>query len=208
MFRLETTLSGVSITPLGVDEHTKGRICTLMYAAYTRERPIPSAASPYANNLTLWTNPFVTRNIGLSQISLWEPGVLYRLPQVALDALDEGDDLCAAPVRIEIRHRPYSGFAVDAFNRGSADGETAGVTTALHIGAHTPCVVAPRDTLVSWLSRIDRKPILSPFRYDTWSIMPWVEPLVYEGDVRVEHLSCLLDRPVELIGEEVSRETA
>lgn len=211
MFWLETDLSGVSITRMGVEEGTKGRTCIFMYAVYKRECPLP-AVEDVAHNLTLWTKPFFTYSNGLARLRLWESDVIYRLPRIALDTLMEGDDLCAAPVRVELRHTPYSGFAVDGYNRGSADGKSAEVTTALHIGSYTPCIVAPRDTLLCWLR------FLKDTEYLTLSVpisakkrglgLSWLEPLLCTGDVRVDHIPCLLDSPVRLIGEKVSRETA
>lgn len=209
MFWLETDLKGVSITRLGAEENEKGRTCTFMYAAYMRECPLPAVENAYCNTLALWTKPFVTRNSGLPHIGLWEPGVLYRLPQAALDALGEGDDLCAAPVRVEFSHTPYSGFAVDEYNRGSADGESASVSTVLHTASYTPCIVAPHDVLISWLRVLDDGLPTFSARIDEKGLaLSWLEPLLCAVDVRVEHLPGLLDKPVKLIGEEVPRETA
>lgn len=211
-FQLETDLSGVSITHLDSNGDGEYYNCTLLYAVYKRVRPIPSTDRTANNHLTRWTEPFVTHNNGLAHLSLWEPGVLYRLPQVALRELMEGDDLCAAPLSIEIQHTPYSGFAVDEYNRGSADGKQTSVITALHIGAHTPCIVAPRDTLVDWIDRLGSRPDVLPFftsAMDRRALrLSWLKPLARDGDVRVERLPGLLDHPVELIREEVFRETA
>lgn len=212
MFRLETDLGGVSITRLGVGANEKGHNCTLLYVTYKRARPIPDINQTADNCLTLWTKPFVTRNNGLTHISLWEPGVLYRLPRIALAELMGGDDLCAAPIRIDFQHTPYSGFAVDEYNRGSADGERITVTTALHVGAHTPCIVAPRDRLVNFIDCFSSRTRFSPFfnsEVERRGVsLSWLTPLLCTEDVRIEHLPGLLDRPVELTREEVSRETA
>lgn len=211
-FKLETDLSGVSITQLGIGENEKGSICTLMYTMYKRARPIPDGCRTSDNRLTLWTEPFVTHNEAMTHISLWEPGFIYRLPQSALDILKEGDDLCAAPLRIGMRHTPYPCFTVDEHNRGSADGKRNAVTTVLHIGAYTPCLVAPREKLVDWIDCLSGVPSISPFfasDIDRRGLSArWLEPLMRAGDVRIEHLPSLLDRPVDLIREEVSRETA
>lgn len=212
MFRLETDLSGISITRLVAGKNEKIHNCTLMYAMYKSARPIPNSDKTVDNYLTLWTDPFVTRNDELTHISLWETGVLYRLPQTALDELMEGNDLCAAPLRIEFRHIPYPGFAVDEYDRGSADGKRDAVTTALHIGAYTPCIVAPRYELIDWIDYFGSRPCISPFithDMEKRGLHPhWLEPFLYAGDVRIEHLPGLLDYPVELIREAVSRETA
>lgn len=212
MFRLETDLSGISITRLGMGENEKGRNCTLLYAAYKRTRPIPDTDRTADNRLTLWTETFITHNNGLTHVGLWEPGIIYRLPQVALDEIMDGDDLCAAPLHIEFQHTPYPGFTVDEYDRGSADGERDAVTTALHIGAHTPCILAPRDKIINWVGYLGSRPCILPFltsSVDSRHLsLSWLEPLLCTGDVRIERLPHLLDRPVELTREEVSRETA
>lgn len=214
MFQLETDLSGVSITQLGGGQNEKNHCCTFMYAMYKRARPIPDKDWTAVNRLTLWTEPFVTRNHTLAHFSLWEPGVLYRLPQVALDELCEGDDLCAATVHVEFTHAPYAALTVDEHLRasGRADAGRQPYTTALHIGSYTPCIVAPRGEIAGWVDCIDSMPGFFPFLTsgveERGLDIGWLEPLLYSGDVRVEHLPGLLDRPVELIREEVSRETA
>lgn len=212
MFQLETDLSGVSITQLGGGQNEKNHCCTFMYAMYKRARPIPDKDRKADNRLTLWTEPFVTRNQTLAYFSLWEPGVLYRLPQVALDELCEGDDLCAAPVHVEFTHEPYAALTVDEHRRASARADWQPYTTALHIGAYTPCIITPRDELAGWVDCIGSMPGFFPFFTsgvkERGLSIDWLEPLLRSGDVRVEHLPGLLDRPVELIRERVSRETA
>lgn len=214
MFQLETDLSGVCITQLGGGQNEKNHCCTFMYAVYKRARPIPDEDRTAVNRLTLWTEPFVTRNSTLVHFSLWEPDVFYRLPQVALDELCEGDDLCAAPVHVEFTHAPYAAFTVDEHRRASADAgrDRQLYTTALHIGAYTPCIVAPRGEIAGWVDCIGRMPGFFPFlssRIEERGLsIDWLEPLLRYGDVRVEHLPGLLDRPVELIRERVPRETA
>lgn len=214
MFQLETDLSGVSITQLERGRNEKNLCCTFMYAMYKRARPIPDKDRTADNRLTLWTEPFVTRNHMLTHFSLWEPDVLYRLPQVALDELCEGDDLCAAPVHVEFTHAPYAALTVDEHRRASADADAdrQPYTTALHIGAYTSCIVAPRGEIAGWVDCIGSMPGFFPYfasgMEERGLSIDSLEPLLRLGDVRVEHLPSLLDRPVELIREEVSRETA
>ena len=212
MFSLETDLSGISITRLGVSENEKGRACVFMYAMYKRACPFPCSDTTADNHLTRWTEAFITRSDGLTHFSLWEPGILYRLPQVALDELGEGDDLYAAPVRVELRHTPYPGFTVDEYGRGSADGKRDAVTTALHAGSYTPCIVAPRGEIMKWVGYLGSMPGVLPLLKSSMDRrhlgLSWLKPLLCTGDVRLERLPCLLDRPVELAREGVSRETA
>lgn len=212
MFQLETDLRGVSITQMDRGQNEKNHSCTFMYAMYKRARPIPDKDQTADNRLTLWTKPFVTRNFRLRHLSLWEPGVLYRLPQVALDELCEGDDLCAAPVHIEFTHTPYAALTVDEYRRASADADPRPCTTALHIGAYTPCIVAPRDEVAGWVDYIGRLHGFFPFLLsgveERELPIDWLRSLFSFGDVHVEHLPGLLDRPVGLIRERVSRETA
>lgn len=212
MFQLETDLCGISITQLGRGQNEKIHSCTLMYAMYKRARPIPDKDQTADNRLTLWTKPFVTRNFQLKHLGLWEPGVLYRLPQVALDVLCEGDDLCAAPIHIEFTHTPYAALTVDEYRRASADADPQPCTTALHIGAYTPCIVAPRDEVVGWVNCLGRMHGFFPFVPadvgDRLLRISGFTSLISFGDAHVEHLPSLLDRPVELIRERVSRETA
>lgn len=212
MFKLETDLSGVRLTKLGDGGNEKSHCRTFMYAMYKRARPIPDKDQTADNRLTLWTKPFVTRNPTLAHLSLWEPDVLYRLPQVALDELCEGDDLCAAPIHIEFTHMPYAALTVDEHRRASADADQPPYTTALHIGAYTPCIVAPRDETASWVDYLGSLPGFFPFittGVDERGLsIDWLKLLFRPGDVRVEHLPGLLDHPVELIRERVSRETA
>lgn len=213
MFRLETDLSGVSITLQGSRANEEGCSCTLLYAMYKRTRPIPDTDRTADNRLALWTGPFITHNDGLFRIRLWEHDALYHLPQIALDELMSGDDLCAAPVCIEFQHTPYPGFAVDECNRGCAPNDRRdAVTTALHTGAYTPCIVAPRGRIADWIDYFGTRPDFSPFFMSDAErrglCLSWLKPLLLSGDVRIEPLPGLLDRPVELIREEVSRETA
>lgn len=213
MFRLETDLSGISITPQGSRANEEGCNCTLMYAMYKRAHPIPNTDRTADNRLALWTSPFITHNEGLFFIRPWEHDALYRLPQTALNELMSGDDLYAAPVRIEIQHTPYPGFAVDEYNRGYASNDGRGaVITALHIGSYTPCIVAPRGRLMDLTDYLRLKSDVFPsFVFNTEREdldIPWLKPFLSPGDVRIECLPGLLDRPVELIREEVFRETA
>lgn len=212
MIDLETDLSGISIIQMSRWQNEENHSCTFMYATYKRARPIPDKVRTAGNSLTLWTKPFVTRDFQLMHFSLWEPGVLYRLPQVALDELCEGDDLCAAPVHIAFAHTPYAALTVDRYRRASADADPRPCTTALHIGAYTPCIVAPRDEVADWVDYIGSRPNLAlcfPSDLEERGLhINWLRSLFSFRDVHVEHLPALLDRPVELIREEVSRETA
>lgn len=214
MFQLETDLSCVFFTRLGGGPNEKNNCCPFIYAAYKHARPIPDNDRTADNRLTLWTEPFVTRNPTLTYLSLWEPGVIYRLPQVALDALCDGDDLYAAPVHVEFTHTPYAALTVDKYRRASADADAdrQPYTTALHIGSYTPCIVAPRDETIRWVDCIGSMLSAFPFHTscaeDRGLSRNWLKPLLYSGDVRVEHDPGLLDSPVELIRERVPRETA
>lgn len=213
MFQLETDLSCVSIAQLGRGQNEKNHSLNLMYAMYKRACPIPYEERAAVNHLTLWTEPFFTHNTALVCFSLWEPDVIYRLPQVALDALCEGDDLCAAPVRVEFTHEPYAALTVDEHRRASANAgaDRQSYTTALHIGSYTPCFVASRDELVDWVDCISSTPFTFPFFTsgieERGLDIGWLDPLLRSGDVRIEHLPGLLDRPVDLVREKVSRET-
>ena len=138
----------------------------------------------------------------------WEPGVYYRLPQVAWEALGAREPLSLIPLDVVIEHSPFTGFNVDDEGCGRpADGEADErvFTSHLSYGAHTLCGLFPSDTAAKWAALPLEKwrcSTLIGFSRSARLSVGWFDAL-RPGAVRLSHCEPLLTRPVE-----VSREKA
>lgn len=104
-------------------------------AAYWRGCPLPYERSgqllPGCCDLSTYIlSPPVVRP--------WEPGVHYRLPQVAWEAVGSREPLSLIPLDIEIEHSPFD------------DTDERVYTSRLSYGAHTVCGLFPADTAEKW----------------------------------------------------------
>lgn len=123
----------------------------------------------------------------------WEPGVYYRLPQVAWEAVGSHEPLSLIPLDIEIEHSPFDG----------ADEHVC--TSRLSYGAHTVCGLFPTETAAKWAALPPEKWCgmhLVGFGRSNGLSLGWLDALA-PGAVRLFHSEPLLSRAVE-----VSRETA
>ena len=68
----------------------------------------------------------------------WEPGVYYRLPRVAWEAVGSREPLSLIPLDIEVEHSPFG------------DTDERVYTSHLSYGAHTVCGLFPTDTAEKW----------------------------------------------------------
>ena len=120
----------------------------------------------------------------------WEPGVYYRLPQVAWEAVGSREPLSLIPLDIEIEHVPF---------------DERVHTPHLSYGAHTVCGLFPTDTAAKWAALLREKwrcMCLFNIKRSTGLSLGWLDALA-PGAVRLSYSEPLLPSVVE-----VSRETA
>lgn len=123
----------------------------------------------------------------------WEPGVYYRLPQAAWEAVGSHEPLSLIPLDIEIEHSPFD------------DADDRVYTSHLSYGAHTVCGLFPTETAAKWAALPPstwRVPLRSVFERSTGLSIGWLDALA-PGAARLSYSDPLLARSVE-----VSRETA
>lgn len=177
-------------------------------ASYWSDCPIPYGSAD-GDCLFLGSQPLTTRILSAPSVRAWEPGVHYRLPLVACEALAVDAPMSIVPLRVAIEHSPYTGFHVDEHGRGTpADGEAdeCVYSTGLWYGAHTLCGLFAVETAERWaalFAQAHRSPV-------DWRLLchshgldaSWLDRLL-PGAVRISHADPLLSRAVE-----VYRETA
>lgn len=174
-------------------------------AAYWAGCPIPYRQP---DSLCLGRHELSTYVLSPPVVRPWEPGVYYRLPQVAWEALGAHEPLSLLPLDVAIEHSPFTGFNVDDEGRGHpTDGEADDrvFTSHLSYGAHTLCGLFPTDTAAKWAALpLDkwRNLHLIGFSRSAQLSVGLFDPL-RPGPVRLSHCEPLLTNPVE-----VSRETA
>ena len=173
-------------------------------ASYWSGCPLPRGSE------TLCPGPhtLLTHILSAPAVKPAEPGVYYRLPLSACEALGVDEPLSLIPFLIEIEHSPYTGFAVDGEGRaapisGSPDNSVR--TTALWSGSSTLCGLFRTETAAKWASlppaawRMPRGLVIERSHgLDT----SWLHGLD-AGAVRLTYCEPLLTGPVE-----VYRETA
>lgn len=158
--------------------------------------------------LCLGSHALLTHILSAPVVKPAEPGVYYRLPLAACEALGVDGPLSLIPFLIEIEHSPYTGFAVDGEGHatptdGTADNSVH--TTALWSGSSVLCGLFRAETAAKWASlppeawRMPRGlAIERAYGLDT----SWLYAL-NAGAVRLTNCEPLLTRHVE-----VYRETA
>lgn len=173
-----------------------------LQASYWSGCPLPRGSE----TLHLSSRTLMTHVLSAPVVKPAEPGVYYRLPLAACDALGVDEPLSLIPFLIEIEHSPYTGFDVDREGRavptdGTADNSVH--TTALWGGSHVLCGLFRTGTAATWAS-------LPP---EVWQ-MPrgltiervhgldasWLYAF-NAGAVRLSHCEPLLTRPVEVFRE-------
>lgn len=175
-----------------------------LYASYWRGCPLPRGPE----TLSLGSRTLLTHILSAPIVKPAEPGVYYRLPLVACEALGVDEPLSLIPFLIEIEHSPYTGFAVDEDGRSTPTGgapDNSVHTTALWSGARTLCGLFRTEIVARWASLPSEAwwmprglAIERTHGLDT----SWLHAL-NAGAVRLTHQEPLLTRPVE-----VYRETA
>ena len=177
-------------------------------AAYWNSCPIPYDGTD-GDCLTLGTRPLTTHLLSVPSVRAWEPGVHYRLPLVACEALGVDGPMSLVPFRVTIEHSPYTGFRVDEHGRGApTDGKADErvYSTGLWYGSYTMCGLFSAQTVKEWVvlfaqahrSLTDLRRLCRSRGLDA----SWLDPL-RPGPVRISHADPLLSRAVE-----VYRETA
>lgn len=183
-----------------------GGLTHFVLASYWSDCPLPYDSAD--TRLTLGSHPLTTYLLSAPSIWPWEPGVHYRLPLVACEALGTDGPMSLVPFRVTLEHTPFTDFRVDEHGRGTpTDGEAGErvYSTGLWYGSYTLCGLFPAETAKEWAA----------VPADAWHAIPldalcrsrgldasWLDPL-RPGAVRIEYAEPLLSRPVE-----VYRETA
>lgn len=159
-------------------------------AAYWSGCPLPYKRS---GQLTLGRRALSTYVLSPPVIRPWEPGVYYRLPQVAWEAVGSHEPLSLIPLDIEIEHSPID------------DADERVYTSHLSYGAHTMCGLFPTDTAGKWAALPPeewRSLHLIGFGRTHGLSLRWMD-ILCPGAVRISH-----DEPLLQSAVEVSRETA
>lgn len=198
---LKTDLSSLEVvrSPLPGDI---ARSTHYVQASYWSGCPLP----PGSETLCLGSHALLTHILSEPIVKPAEPGVYYRLPLAACEALGVDGPLALIPFLITIEHSPYTGFAVDDEGRaaptsGATDNSVH--TTALQSGTHTLCGLFRTETAAKWASlpsgvwlaprglAIERAHSLDA---------SWLHALD-AGAVRLSYCEPLLTRPVEVFRE-------
>lgn len=122
-----------------------------LQASYWDGCPLP----PSTEMLCLSSHTLPTHILSAPAVKPAEPGVYYRLPLTACEALGVDEPLSLIPFLIEIEHSPYTGFAVDGESRamptgGAADNSVH--TTALWSSSSVLCGLFRTETATKWAS--------------------------------------------------------
>lgn len=173
-----------------------------LQASYWSGCPLPRGSETFpAGSPTL-----LTHILSAPLVKPAEPGVYYRLPLAACEALGVDTPLSLVPFLIEIEHSPYTGFAVDGEGRATPTGgapDNSVHTTALWSGSRVLCGLFRAETAAKWAS-LPSDAWLAPrglaieraHGLDT----SWLRPLS-AGAVRLSYCEPLLTRPVEVFRE-------
>lgn len=208
MIKFETDLRSIQITP------KTGEATSYVYACYTRECPIPkwTPHSPYdIAHYSLSLPTFVT-DVSVKRL---EPGVFYRLPGTVCKSLGAADDLSLIPLYVEISHVPY----VDVVEGEQGRIYVPPLATDVHrdvthrsrlcYGSWVVCGLLRTEQALKWAGLSDTEwRTHSLFNSAHNGLDPSWQPLRACGITTLAFNPPLLDRSIELIRDEVSRETA
>lgn len=200
---LKTDLSSLEVIRSPLPDDTVQPFHYLQ-ASYWSGCPLPRGSEM----LHLGSRTLLTHILSTPVVKPAEPGVYYRLPLVACEALGVDEPLSLIPFLIDIEHSPYTGFAVDGEGHATPTGGKADNrvhTTALWSGSHVLCGLFRTETATKWASLPPKAwwmprgfAIERSYGLDT----TWLSALNV-GAVRLTSCEPLLSRPVE-----VYRETA
>lgn len=182
---LKTSLSSICVARGASDD----AVC-YVEAVYWRGCPLPYERSGQS---ALVGDELSTYLLSPPVVRPWEPGVYYRLPQVAWEAVGSREPLSLFPLDIEIEHSPLN------------DADERVYTSRLSYGAHTVCGLYPTETAAQWAALPPEKwrgLHFIGFSRSNGLSLGWLDALA-PGAVRLTRCEPLLPRAVE-----VSRETA
>lgn len=200
---LKTDLSSLEVTRSHLLDDTV-QPSHYLQASYWSGCPLPRSSE----TLCPGSRTLLTHILSAPTVKPAEPGVFYRLPLAACEALGAGGPLSLIPFLIEIEHSPYTGFAVDGEGRATPTSRAADNsvhTTALWGGSHVLCGLFRTETAVKWASlppEAWRMPRGLAIERSHGLDTSWLHAL-NAGAVRLSLCEPLLTRPVE-----VYRETA
>ena len=208
MIKLETDLRSIQVT-----SKTCGT-ASYVYASYIHGCPIPKGRPrcsydlvPYSLSLPTFIHDALIRRL--------EPGVFYRLPEGACRSLGADESLSLIPLYVEIRHIPYVDLTEDEHGRAyvpdsavDVDRETAHLSRLCY-GSWTVCGLLRTGQAREWagLSDVEWR-VHSLFNKAHNDLDPSWQPFRTNGTTTLTFAPPLSNRPVGLIREEVSRETA
>lgn len=175
-----------------------------LQASYWSGCPLPRSPEM----LCLGPHALLTHILAAPTVKPAEPGVYYRLPLAACEALGVNEPLALIPFLIDIEHSPYTGFAVDGGCRAAPTGSAADNsvhTTALWTGSRVLCGLFRTETAAKWAALPPaawRTPLGLALERSYGLDTSWLDAL-NPGAVRLTCCEPLLTSPVE-----VYRETA
>lgn len=208
MPKLETDLRCLQITS------KTGETSSYVYACYTHECPIPqwTPQLPYDIAHYSLSLPTFIHDVSITRL---EPGIFYRLPEAACRSIGSTEDLSLIPLYVEISHIPYVDVVEDEQGRvyvpHLATDVCCDVTrlSRLCYGSWVVCGLLRTGLAREWAGLSDvewRAHSLFNGAHD--DLDPAWQPLRARGSTTLAFAPPLLNRPIGLIREKVSRETA
>lgn len=200
---LKTDLSSLEVIRSSLPDDTV-QPSHYLQASYWSGCPLPRGPE----TLCLGPRTLLTHILSAPVVKPAEPGVYYRLPLVACEALSVNEPLSLIPFLIRIEHSPYTGFAVDGEGRATPTSnapDNSVHTTALWGGSRVLCGLFRTETAAKWASlppEAWRMPLGLGIERTHGLDTSWLYDL-NNGAVRLTGCEPLLTRPVE-----VYRETA
>ena len=176
-------------TDLSSFEVRRGDAVHFVLASYWSDCPLPHGGAG-GDCLAPESQPLTTHIVSAPSVQAWEPGVHYRLPPVACEALSVDVPMSLIPLRVTIEHVP----------------STSVHSTGLWFGSYTLCGLFPSETAKKWAAFFTQP----SHSLADWRLLcrsrgldaSWLDQL-RPGAVRISCADPLLTRAVE-----VHRETA
>lgn len=186
---MSDVLLKTDLSSLRVSRSKSGDVAHYVDAAYWRGCPIPQDPS----SQPLIGGDLSTYLLSLPAIRPWEPGVYYRLPQVAWEAAGSSEPLSLIPLDIAIEHSPYD------------DADERVCTSHLSYGAHTVCGLFPNDVAAKWAALSPKEWFIKQLTGIWRSRGPFLSCMdaLAPGIVHLSYDEPLLPRAVEVFRETV-----